>query len=183
MHVEKTKLDGLIVIHPQVFRDQRGEFSETYRLERYQDIGIDSCFVQDNYSHSKHGTLRGLHIQFPFPQGKLICVTRGQVFDVAVDLRTSSSTYSQWAGVWLDDREHRQLYVPPGFAHGFCVVSRAADILYKCTDYYRPECQHTIRWNDPQIAVDWPLDNPLLSERDAGAPMLADFQTHVWETV
>lgn len=174
MLVSSTKLAGLLVIEPVVHKDVRGEFFETYHADRYRKAGIDQCFVQDNCSQSKRGTLRGLHYQDPFPQGKLVRVTDGEIFDVVVDLRQGSPTYSKWFGLTLTRASHKQLYIPPGFAHGFLVTSDSAQVVYKCTDFYRPDCQKRLRWNDPDIDITWPIDKPILSEQDAMAPFLAD---------
>jgi dTDP-4-dehydrorhamnose 3,5-epimerase len=166
MNLVPTKLAGLFVIEPRVFADARGFFMETFHEQRFDEQGLPCRFVQDNHSRSSRGTLRGLHYQVKHPQGKLIQVIRGEIFDVAVDLRRESPTFGQWFGVHLSDANHRQLLVPPQFAHGFCVVSEMADIVYKCTDFYSPAHERTILWSDPQLAIDWPITNPLLSEKD-----------------
>lgn len=173
MEVLPTPLAGLLVITPKVFGDVRGCFLETFHVQRYRDAGIATEFVQDNLSRSCRGTLRGLHYQRRHPQGKLVSVTAGAVFDVAVDLRKSSPTFGQWHGVELSEQNRRQMYIPPGFAHGFCVLSEVADFAYKCTDYYRPEDERTLLWNDPAIGVAWPEIEPrILSEKDRrGVPM------------
>lgn len=174
MKVTRTKLDGALIIEPDVFGDNRGFFVETFQQARYQEVGIDLPFVQDNYSRSSKGVLRGLHFQRTKPQGKLVRVVRGEVFDVAVDLRRSSSTYGKWEGVVLSEENMRQFYVPPGFAHGFVVLSSIADFEYKCTDYYDPNDEGCVIWNDSAIGIDWPISSPVLSEKDLAAPNLKD---------
>lgn len=168
MNVIKTKLQDCIIIEPKVFGDHRGFFMETYQAARYKEAGIAMDFVQDNHSRSQKGVLRGLHFQITKPQGKLVRVTSGEVFDVAVDLRKGSATYGQWEGVMLSGENHKQFYVPPGFAHGFVVLSDTADFLYKCTDYYDPSDEGGILWNDPDLAIDWHLGGvePKLSDKD-----------------
>ncbi|MCP5207427.1 MAG: dTDP-4-dehydrorhamnose 3,5-epimerase [Hahellaceae bacterium] len=168
MNVIKTKLQDCIIIEPKVFGDHRGFFMETYQAARYKEAGIAMDFVQDNHSRSQKGVLRGLHFQITKPQGKLVRVTSGEVFDVAVDLRKGSATYGQWEGVMLSGDNHKQFYVPPGFAHGFVVLSDTADFLYKCTDYYDPSDEGGILWNDPDLAIDWHLGGvePKLSDKD-----------------
>lgn len=174
MNVTETALPGVIVIEPKVFGDNRGFFFESYERERYREAGIPEEFVQDNISRSRRGVLRGLHFQLRYPQGKLVLVTQGAVFDVAVDIRVGSPTFGQWAGTELSDKNHRQLYIPPGFAHGFCVLSENVDFLYKCTDFYHPEDEGGVIWNDPQIAIAWPIADPTVSERDAKHRPLKD---------
>lgn len=147
------------LIEPKVFGDTRGFFFESFQVNRYREIGITHNFVQDNISHSKHGVLRGLHYQLKNPQGKLVMVLKGEVFDVIVDIRMSSPTFGKWMSVVLNDTNHRQLYIPPGFAHGFCVLSEQADFYYKCTDYYNPKDEFGIIWNDPKIAINWPTEH------------------------
>jgi len=176
MNVIQTSISGLIVIEPKVFSDQRGFFLETFRSQRYADFGIDQPFVQDNQSRSSEGVLRGLHFQKRYPQGKLLYVTRGAVFDVAVDLRAGSPTFGKWESVILSDENHRQFYVPPGFAHGFCVLSEVADFCYKCTDVYHPEDEEGILWNDPDIGIQWPISDPVLSEKDRAFSRLAELK-------
>lgn len=169
MKVLETPLEGLLVMEPAVFGDERGFFIETWQRERYRELGIDGEFVQDNHSRSRRGILRGLHYQIRQPQGKLVRVTVGEVFDVAVDLRKSSPTFGQWFGAVLSETNHRQMWVPPGFAHGFYVMSDTTDFQYKCTDYYAPEFERTLRWDDPAVGIDWPLvegEKPLLSDKD-----------------
>lgn len=166
MNVITTPLDGVVVIEPKVFGDKRGYFLETYHAEKYAEAGIALPFVQDNHSYSRKGTLRGLHAQYRHPQGKLVRALEGEVFDVAVDIRPNSPTLGQWFGVTLSGENFRQLYIPPGFAHGFCVLSETVHFEYKCTDIYDPECELTVQWNEPTIAIDWPIDSPLLSPKD-----------------
>lgn len=168
MQVEKTVLDGVFVIAPLVHGDNRGFFFESYHESRYHENGISSHFVQDNISHSAQGTLRGLHYQLKNPQAKLMSVIRGTIFDVAVDIRVGSPTFGKWFGVILNDENHLQLFVPEGFAHGFYVLSDFADISYKCSDFYSPNDEYGILWNDPSINISWPLINkdPILSKKD-----------------
>lgn len=173
MEVEPTSLPDVLLIKPRVFADERGFFLESYRRERYRELGITGDFVQDNHSRSARGTLRGMHYQLNHPQGKLVQVTRGEVFDVAVDLRKNSPTFGRWTGVILSDENHHQLYVPPGFAHGFCVLSETADFVYKCTEIYHPQDEHVLLWNDPAVGIEWPLAAPLLSAKDQqGKPLV-----------
>ncbi|NJO55588.1 MAG: dTDP-4-dehydrorhamnose 3,5-epimerase [Rhodospirillales bacterium] len=174
MKVFSTDLAGVLVIEPNVFGDDRGYFFESYRLPRYRDAGIEDAFVQDNISYSQRGVLRGLHIQNPNPQGKLVFVLEGAVFDVAADVRAGSPTFGQWVGVELSSRDRHQIYVPPGFAHGFCVTSETALVCYKCTDVYNPEAEFSIQWNDPTLKINWPIDNPALSAKDSRALALSD---------
>ena len=177
MKVISTTLPGVILIEPKVFGDARGFFLETFHAERYAQAGIPDPFVQDNHSHSAKGVLRGLHFQKQYPQGKLVYVTSGMVFDVAVDIRPHSPTRGKWFGIILTAEKHQQFYIPPGFAHGFCVLSEQADFHYKCTDYYHPEDEGCIRWNDPEINIQWPINNPILSAKDANAKYLKDLLT------
>lgn len=170
----QTPLPGVIVVEPKVFRDHRGFFVETYQAERYRDAGIAESFVQDNHSSSVAGTLRGLHAQLAHPQGKLVRAIEGEIFDVAVDIRRGSPTFGLWVGEMLTSDNFRQLYVPPGFAHGFAVVSERAQVEYKCTDFYAPGDELSIRWDDPQIGIEWPIDAPTLSDKDRDAPLLAE---------
>lgn len=178
MKIISTALPGVLILEPRVFGDQRGFFLESYHAARYRENGIDAEFVQDNHSRSVKGVLRGLHYQLEHAQGKLVRVGRGEVFDVAVDIRRGSPTYGRWHGEVLNDRNQRQFYIPPGFAHGFCVMSEEADFIYKCTDYYYPESEYGIAWNDPVIGIEWPLQKMTLSERDQHNPMLAE-QVHL----
>lgn len=178
MKITKTHLPGVVIIEPQVHGDDRGFFVETFQAERYsREIGISLPFVQDNQSRSRRGVLRGLHAQRHHPQGKLVRVARGEVFDVAVDIDAKSATFGQWAAANLSDSNHRQLWIPPGYAHGFLVLSDVADFEYKCTDYYDPDDEIGVIWNDPEIGITWPLDNPSLSAKDLALPALRDLQT------
>ena len=174
MKVIETNLPGVLIFEPKVFGDQRGFFLETFSEQRYREAGLIERFVQDNHSRSRKGVLRGLHYQLQQAQGKLVGVTRGAVFDVAVDIRRGSPTFGRWAGVVIDDCNHRQFYIPPGFAHGFCVLSDEADFVYKCTDYYHPQSERGIIWDDPDIGIEWPNQDVFLSEKDAGNPRLAE---------
>ena len=172
MNVDEAPLKGVLIITPRVFTDARGFFLETFHFEKYAAHGITGPFVQDNWSHSAKDTLRGLHFQDPKAQGKLVCVTRGSVFDVAVDVRKGSPTFGKWFGMELSESNRKQLWIPPGYAHGFCSLSDDADFLYKCTALYAPDCEHSILWNDPTIGIDWPTKSPLLSKKDLEAPTL-----------
>jgi dTDP-4-dehydrorhamnose 3,5-epimerase len=174
MQFFETALEEVLLVEPDVYGDSRGFFQEIWRDENYVAAGIEGPFVQDNLSRSGRGVLRGLHYQEPGAQGKLVQVIAGAVFDVAVDIRRGSKTFGQWAGEILSAENHRQLWIPPGFAHGFCVVSDSADFIYKCTAPYRPTDEHAIRYDDPEIGIDWPVRDPLLSDRDRSAPLLAD---------
>lgn len=174
MKFNKTELPGVILIEPDVYKDPRGFFLETWQEKKYREGGIDYQFVQDNYSKSVKGTLRGLHAQKAKPQGKLVRVVKGEVFDVAVDITPDSPTFKRWVGVTLSADKFNQFFVPPGFAHGFCVLSDEAEFEYKCTDFYDPSDEITIRWDDPELGVDWPVTKPLLSDRDSKAPLLSE---------
>ena len=174
MNVIPTKLEGALIVEPRVFEDERGFFMETWNARRYRQHGLPERFVQDNVSFSRKGVLRGLHFQNPHPQGKLVSVLRGEVFDVAVDLRKDSPTFGQWTSVILSAENHRQFYVPEGFAHGFAVLSDAALVHYKCTDFYDPAGDAGLRWDDPDLAIDWPVKDPVLSAKDAAAPLLKE---------
>ncbi len=176
MKATPTSIADVLVIEPRVFGDARGFFFESFNQRAFaQATGLDAQFVQDNHSRSSRGVLRGLHYQLRQPQGKLVRVVRGRVFDVAVDLRRSSPTFGRWVGVELSEENHRQLWVPPGFAHGFMVLSESADFLYKTTDYYAPEHERCIAWNDPALAIDWPQGlAPQLSAKDQAGKPLAD---------
>ena len=177
MNVIKTKLKECVIIEPKVFGDERGFFLETFQADRYTDLaGITLPFVQDNHSRSSKGVLRGLHFQKTKPQGKLVRVVRGEVYDVAVDIRQGSPTYGQWEAAILSEENKTQFWVPPGFAHGFVVLSETADFEYKCTDYYDPSDEGSLLWNDPDLNIPWPIDNPKLSDKDANAPLLADLK-------
>ena len=167
MNVTETALPGVLLIEPRVFGDARGFFLETYSTQRYAEAGITGPFIQDNWSHSCRGTLRGLHFQVQHPQGKLVHVMQGEIFDVAVDVRQDSPTFGKWVGAILSAENKRQLWMPPGFAHGFTVLSATADFVYKCTDTYAPEHERTLQWNDETIGVEWPIDaEPILSDKD-----------------
>ena len=175
MNVVPTTLPGVLIIEPRVFEDRRGFFFESYHADRYAVAGLPERFVQDNHSRSVPGTLRGLHYQLLRPQGKLVRVVRGSVFDVAVDIRRGSPTFGRWVGVELSAANKRQLYIPPGFAHGYCVPTEESELEYKCSDYFVPEDDRGVAWNDPTIAIEWPVTSPLLSEKDrALAPLAAD---------
>lgn len=173
MNIIETSITGLVIIEPAVHGDERGFFIETFQKARYEEFGVCLEFVQDNYSRSARGVLRGLHFQKKKPQGKLVRVVRGEVFDVAVDIRPESSTFGRWEGVLLSESNKRQFYMPPGFAHGFVVLSDSADFEYKCTDYYDPKDEGSIIWNDPSININWPIERPLLSAKDREASPLA----------
>jgi dTDP-4-dehydrorhamnose 3,5-epimerase len=179
--VIKTRIPDVLTLEPTIYRDARGYFFESWRQDRVASIGIQHPFVQDNHSYSVQGTLRGLHYQLGTPQGKLVRVVTGTVFDVAVDLRRSSPTYGQWVSETLTASEHRQIWIPPGFAHGFYTLSDTADLVYKCTAYYAPADDRTLRWDDPDLAIPWPLVEgrlPMLSAKDAAAPALRDAPTY-----
>ena len=173
MKVIDTPISDVKIIEPKVFGDERGFFLETFQAERYQDlVGIKLPFIQDNHSRSSKGVLRGLHFQKTRPQGKLVRVVKGEVFDVAVDIRKDSPTFGAWSGVILSEENKRQFWVPPGLAHGFVVLSEIADFEYKCTDYYDPSNEGCLIWNDPTINIEWPIEEPLLSKKDqAGLPL------------
>lgn len=172
--ITSTRLEGVLVIEPKVFQDNRGTFYESYSKRIYQEAGVEADFVQDNHSVSQQGTLRGLHYQIGKGQAKLIRVTHGEVFDVIVDVRKDSPTFGQWEGISLSAQNFKQVYIPVGFAHGFLVLSDRAEFLYKCSDYYAPKEERGVRWNDPDIAVDWPIENPILSEKDKCLPFLRE---------
>ena len=166
MKVNKAPLDGVFIIEPKVFKDARGIFYEVYSAKKYEEHGIPAHFVQDNHSVSEKGVLRGLHYQINPGQAKLVRVTRGEVFDVVLDIRKESPTYGKWWSLHLSETNKLQLYVPDGFAHGFCVLSESVEFLYKCSDYYSPENERGIMWNDPDLAIEWPIENPIISEKD-----------------
>ena len=175
MNVIQTKLKDCVIIEPKIFGDHRGFFLETFQAERYREMaGITLPFVQDNHSRSAKGVLRGLHFQKTKPQGKLVRVVSGEVYDVAVDIRQDSPSFGQWEGVLLSEENKRQFWVPPGFAHGFVVLSDTADFEYKCTDYYDPSDEGSLIWNDPVLAITWPLEAPTLSDKDSKAPTFAE---------
>jgi dTDP-4-dehydrorhamnose 3,5-epimerase len=174
MKVVPTDLPEVLILEPKVHGDSRGFFYESFQAKRYAEIGISGPFVQDNLSRSVRGTLRGLHFQEPRAQGKLVQVLRGTVWDVAVDIRRGSPRFGRWVGLELAETAPRQLWIPPGFAHGFCVLSESADFFYKCTELYAPECDRSVAWDDPAIGIAWPVNDPLLSAKDRGAPRLAN---------
>lgn len=176
MKITTTALPGVLIIEPKAFGDARGFFLETFQSERYASAGITLPFVQDNHSRSQRGVLRGLHFQRTRPQGKLISVSRGSVFDVTVDINPLSATFGQYVGIELNDDNHRQLWIPPGYAHGFCVLSEVADFQYKCTDFYDPADEIGLIWNDPDVNIAWPIHTPLLSEKDQKLPYLRDLK-------
>lgn len=174
MNIRDTTLPGVLLIEPRVFADARGFFMETWHQARYREYGLPAHFVQDNLSSSTRGTLRGLHFQHPHAQGKLVYVLQGEVFDVAVDLRVGSPTFGRWVGVVLSGDHKNQLYIPEGFAHGFCVLSETALFLYKCTDVYTPQAEGGVLWSDPDLGIDWPIRTPFLSEKDKNYPLLRE---------
>jgi dTDP-4-dehydrorhamnose 3,5-epimerase len=179
--VTPSELSDVLILEPTVHRDARGFFLESWHEERWRSLGLPARFVQDNHSHSTRGTLRGLHYQTEKPQGKLVRVVSGVVFDVAVDLRRSSPTFGRWVGETLTASDQRQLWIPPGFAHGFYVLSDSADVLYKCTEYYLPAADGAVRWDDPELAIPWPLLSgcpPILSAKDAAALSLREAPTY-----
>lgn len=180
MKFTPTRIPEVVLIEPQVFGDHRGFFMETWHQKDFAEAGIDLPFVQDNHSRSTQGILRGLHYQIKHPQGKLVRVIRGEVFDVAVDIRRGSPTFGKWVGEILSEGNKLMMWVPPGFAHGFYVISEAAEFVYKCTDFYAPQHERSILWSDPQLSIDWPLKDdaaPILSEKDANAVLLKDADT------
>jgi dTDP-4-dehydrorhamnose 3,5-epimerase len=164
--VEKTPLDGLLCLKPQVFTDSRGYLVETYQEEKYRQVGISKTFVQDNQSYSLKGVLRGLHTQLKHPQAKLVRAASGEIFDIAVDARPTSRTFGQWHGILLSSENHKQLFIPEGFLHGFCVLSESAVMHYKCSDVYVPDDQWGVLWDDPQLGITWPIQKPILSDKD-----------------
>jgi dTDP-4-dehydrorhamnose 3,5-epimerase len=174
MEILKTSIPEVIAFIPQVYSDSRGYFLETYQQRKYAEIGIPKPFVQDNQSFSTKNVLRGLHFQLRHPQGKLVRVTHGEVFDVAVDIRRDSPTFGQWHGEILSAENKKQMYIPEDFAHGFCVLSESAEFLYKCTDFYVPGDEAGLIWNDPQLGIDWPIANPILSDKDAILPQMSE---------
>ena len=177
MNIIRTKLKDCLIIEPKVFNDERGFFFESFQADRYADLaGITLPFVQDNHSHSSRDVLRGLHLQKTKPQGKLVRVVKGEVYDVAVDIRLGSPTYGQWESVILSEENKTQFWVPPGFAHGFVVLSETADFEYKCTDYYDSSDEGSLLWSDPELNINWPIKNPKLSEKDSNAPLLSELK-------
>lgn len=179
MRFEPTAIPEVIRIEPRVARDARGFFLESYHEAKYAEAGLTARFVQDNHSRSSRGTLRGLHMQLAFSQGKLVRCTAGEIFDVAVDVRRGSKTFGKWVGETLSAENFRQLYVPPGFLHGFCVLSDSADLQYKCTELYHPEDELGVLWNDPDLGIRWPVTEPLLSAKDAALPRLRDVEARL----
>jgi dTDP-4-dehydrorhamnose 3,5-epimerase len=176
MNVTTTKLPGVLILEPRVFGDERGFFLESYNRRRYSEIpGLDVEFVQDNHSRSRRNVLRGLHFQKRYPQGKLVRVVTGHVWDVAVDVDPGSPTFRQWVGVDLTQENHLQFYIPPGYAHGFCVLSEVADFEYKCTEFYSPTDEVGLLWSDHELDIRWPVRDPLISQRDAGNALLRDY--------
>jgi dTDP-4-dehydrorhamnose 3,5-epimerase len=176
MRFSPTRLKDVILVEPDVFEDKRGSFSETYHLKKFEEAGLKPVFVQDNHSQSVEGTLRGLHGQLYHPQGKLVRVTQGEAFDVAVDARPNSPTFGQWVGEMLSDANRLQLYIPPGFLHGFCVVTTIAKVEYKCTDFYDSSDEVGVRWDDPDLSIRWPRLNPILSGKDAALPTFKEMK-------
>jgi dTDP-4-dehydrorhamnose 3,5-epimerase len=172
--IPSSTLPEVIIIEPDLFCDHRGYFMETYHQEKFLSAGIEVRFVQDNQSQSARGTLRGLHYQIQRPQGKLVRAIRGEIYDVCVDIRRSSPRFGKWFAISLTDENKRALYIPADFAHGFCVLSDTAEFSYKCTDFYFPDYERAIRWNDPDLAIDWPIQGPILSEKDSSCPLLRD---------
>jgi dTDP-4-dehydrorhamnose 3,5-epimerase len=173
VNVVTTALPGVLIVEPRVFTDNRGSFLETYHRDRYAEAGIPTTFVQDNHSRSAGPVLRGLHYQLRAPQAKLVTVIAGAIFDVAVDVRRGSPTFGHWAGAHLTGDNHHQIFIPRGFAHGFCVLSDTADVVYKCDDLYRPGDEFGVLWSDPAIGIDWPVTDPILSEKDAACSVLS----------
>lgn len=178
MNVIETKLRGVLIFEPKVFGDHRGFFKETFHAEHYAEAGVNMPFVQDNHSRSQKGVLRGLHLQKTRPQGKLVSCPRGVVYDVAVDVNPESATFGQYVGVELTEDNHRQLWIPPGYAHGFCVLSDVADFQYKCTERYFPEDEGGLIWNDAEVGIDWPVKDPALSNKDQILPTLAQIRAN-----
>ena len=179
MEVSTSMIPEIVIISPTVHKDERGFFLESFNERDFQALGVPERFVQDNHSLSKRSTVRGLHLQWTRPQGKLIRATRGEILDVAVDVRLGSPTFARWVGNVLSADNFRVCYIPPGFAHGFCVLSEWAEIQYKCTDYYDPDGELTIAWNDPEVRVDWTVTDPTLSAKDANAPTLASLTSRL----
>jgi dTDP-4-dehydrorhamnose 3,5-epimerase len=172
LEIRATELPGVLLITPTVFRDDRGFFLESFNEATFAEAGLDAQFVQDNHSRSAKGVLRGLHYQLQHPQGKLVRVVRGKIFDVAVDIRRGSATFGKWVGVTLDDNELRALWIPAGFAHGFCALSDGVDVIYKCTDFYTPRDERGVVWNDTLLGIRWPIENPIVNAKDQSYPPL-----------
>lgn len=177
MKISRTDLPGVVLVEPKLFRDDRGYFTELFSQERYAAEQLPDRYPQDNLSCSSKHVLRGLHFQQPNAQGKLVTVLKGKIFDVAVDIRVGSPTFGKWISEELSGEDHRQLYIPVGFAHGFCVLSEQALVLYKTTEKYHPEYEHTLVWNDPALGIDWPVSHPVVSRKDGEGKRLADFPT------
>lgn len=177
MHLKSTEIRDVYIIEPKVFKDNRGYFLETYHGRRFESAGLSDVFVQDNLSYSIKNALRGLHFQVTRPQAKLIWVISGEIFDVAVDIRRASPTFGRWVSVHLSEHNKRQLYIPAGCAHGFCVLSAGAHVFYKCSDFYVPHDEGGILWSDPALAIDWPVPHPIVSEKDAALPLLGEIPT------
>jgi dTDP-4-dehydrorhamnose 3,5-epimerase len=177
MNISKTDLDGVLIIEPQVFGDERGFFLETYHQHRYREFGINADFIQDNLSFSNQRTLRGLHFQHPNAQAKLVQVLQGEVFDVVADIRRQSPSFGRWTGEYLSEVNKKQIFIPEGFAHGFCVISDTALFHYKGSDFYASDCEGGIKWNDPGLAIDWPVDDPIVSEKDRALPRSSEIPT------
>ncbi len=178
MNIERTTLPDVLLLQPKRFNDERGYFYESWQQQRYAEFGIPNEFVQDNVSRSSRGVLRGLHFQNPKPQGKLVSVYEGEVFDIVVDMRNNSSSFGKWFGTHLSSENGKQLWIPEGFAHGFMVTSASAIFSYKCTDYYSPHAENSLRWNDSDLAIDWPAGEKILSSKDQAAPLLRDIPKH-----
>ena len=174
MNIITTSIEGVLIIEPEIFEDSRGFFMETYNRNRYFKCGINTVFVQDNLSYSVQGAVRGLHYQIRNSQAKLVQVISGEIFDVSVDIRPDSPTFGKWVGFHLSERNRRQLFIPQGFAHGFCVLSEIAHFLYKCSDFFAPDDEGGINWSDPEIGIDWPVKDPIISEKDKPHPNLSD---------
>jgi dTDP-4-dehydrorhamnose 3,5-epimerase len=176
MKILRTDLEGVLIVDPMVFSDDRGFFMETYHKTKYRELGIPVEFVQDNLSFSRNGILRGLHYQYPHGQAKLVQVLEGHAYDVTVDVRRGSKNFGQWVGVHLSDENKRQVYIPEGFAHGFCVLSETVLFSYKCSDLYTPECERGVLWSDPDLGIEWPVKEPILSQKDSKYPRLRDIE-------
>jgi dTDP-4-dehydrorhamnose 3,5-epimerase len=182
MKIIATPIDGLLVLEPDIFRDERGFFLETFHEQKYENLGIEKHFVQDNLSFSSKGILRGLHFQYRHPQAKLVQVLFGEVFDVAVDIRQGSPTFGKWFGIMLSQDNLYQMFIPEGFAHGYCVISQTALFAYKCSDFYSPAHEGGLLWSDPDIGIQWPVSDPLLSQKDSRLPRLSEFPED-WQTL
>ncbi|MDQ6769168.1 MAG: dTDP-4-dehydrorhamnose 3,5-epimerase [Gemmatimonadota bacterium] len=172
LEIRETELLGVLIVTPQVFWDERGFFLESFNAATFAEAGIEARFVQDNHSRSSKGVLRGMHYQLRSPQGKLVRVVRGKIFDVAADIRRGSPTFGKWVGVTLDDNDMNALWIPPGFAHGFCALSDGVDVTYKCTEFYAPDDERGVLWNDPLLGIEWPVENPIVHAKDLGYPPL-----------